>query len=159
MAPGSRLSGERPGPWWASLPKEEEEQASASGGWSTPSGEGTLAMRRGAKLGGEGPVTFTTLSSLRLGSLGAAGRGRRWGRHARGWEQVAGRRGGAGGLGGTVWAPAGAANGSPPPPILGRSPDVAGGLPEITRQREEAKAAAERLVPETWDENAQCGKR
>lgn len=46
-----------------------------------------------------------------------------------------------------------------PTPILGRSPDVAGGLPEITRQREEAKAAAERLVPETWDENAQCGKR
>lgn len=32
-----------------------------------------------------------------------------------------------------------------PSPILGRSPDVAGGLPEITRQREEAKAAAERL--------------
>lgn len=118
MAPGSRLSGERPGPWWASLPKEEE-QASASGGRSTPSGEGTLAMRRGAELGGEGPVTFTTLSSLRLGSLGAAGRGRRWGRHARGWEQVAGRRGGAEGLGGTVWAPAGAANGSPPPPSWG----------------------------------------
>lgn len=61
-------------------------------------------------------------------------------------------RGGAGGLGCTVWAPAGAANGSPPPPILGRSPDVAGALPEITRQREEAKAAAEKLVPETWDE-------
>lgn len=40
----------------------------------------------------------------------------------------------------------------PPPPILGRSPDVAGALPEITRQREEAKAAAEKLVPETWDE-------
>lgn len=89
MAPGSRLSGERPGPWWASLPKEEEEQASASGGRSTPSGEGTLAMRRGAELGGEGPVTFTTLSSLRAeggGGGGMPGGGSR----SRGGEEVQG---------------------------------------------------------------------
>lgn len=58
------------------------------------------------------------------------------------------------GPGRTVRAPAGAAGGNPPSPILGRSPDVAGGLPEITEQREEAKGAAEELVTEIWEEKA-----
>lgn len=72
MAPGSRLSGDRPSPCWASLAKEKE-QASASGGRSARSGEGTLAMRCGAELGGEEAGTFTTLFSLRLRSRGAPG--------------------------------------------------------------------------------------
>lgn len=43
---------------------------------------------------------------------------------------------------------------APTTPILGRSPNVAGGLPGITKQRKEAKGAAVKLVTETRDKNA-----